>query len=101
MRKSRKKPKATTILTYGDELLTPPNGWSLVDGHLMREWAFADFDSAKGFVDRVGELANEHSHHPEIHFGWGYVVLELMTHDRSAVTELDHKLAAAINQLDG
>ena len=101
MKRLRKKPKVTTTLISGAECMATPEGWSLVDGHLMREWGFPDFETARGFVNRVGALANEHNHHPDIHFGWGYVILELMTHDQNAVTELDHQVARAINQLEG
>ena len=52
----------------------------------MAEYKFQNFVSAKHFVDEVSELSEEHNHHPEIHFGWGYVVLELFTHDAGKLT---------------
>lgn len=87
--------------TFGVDGMAAPEGWAMVDDRLMREWAFPNFHDAKVFVDQISQLANEHNHHPEIHFGWGYVVIELMTHDQGSVTELDLDLARAINQLEG
>jgi len=66
----------------------------------MREWAFADFAAAKRFVDRVSQLCEHLNHHADVHFGWGYVVLEVVTHDVGDITERDLELARAINQLE-
>lgn len=77
-----------------------PSGWTVVEGRLMREWAFADFAAAKRFVDRVSQLCEHLNHHADVHFGWGYVVLEVVTHDVGDITERDLELARAINQLE-
>lgn len=66
----------------------------------MREWAFADFATAKRFVDRVSEVCDQQNHHADVHFGWGYAILEVVTHDVGDITERDLKLAEAINQLE-
>lgn len=66
----------------------------------MREWAFADFAAAKRFVDRVSQVCEHLNHHADVHFGWGYVVLEVITHDVGDITELDLELARAINQME-
>jgi len=64
----------------------------------MREWAFADFAAAKRFVDRISQVCEHLNHHADVHFGWGYVVLEVVTHDVGDITERDLELARAINQ---
>lgn len=66
----------------------------------MREWAFADFAAAKRFVDRVSQVCEHLNHHADVHFGWGYVVLEVVTHDVGDITERDFELVRAINQLE-
>ncbi|MDA8838230.1 4a-hydroxytetrahydrobiopterin dehydratase [Candidatus Poseidoniales archaeon] len=75
-----------------------PTGWAIVEHRLMREFEFDDFLSAKTFVDAISLLAEDANHHPEIHFGWGYVVIELYTHDEHQITEKDLALALRINQ---
>ena len=65
----------------------------------MAEYKFQNFLSAKYFVDEVSKLSEEHNHHPEIHFGWGYVVLELFTHDAGKLTEKDYTLAHEISKV--
>jgi 4a-hydroxytetrahydrobiopterin dehydratase len=50
-------------------------------------------------VDAVSQLSEEENHHPDIHFGWGYVVIELFTHDEEKITELDYQLAEKISAL--
>ena len=86
-------------LIFGDEVMAPPKDWELIEGRLMAEYKFPDFASAKQFVDAVSELSENENHHPDIHFGWGYVVIELFTHDQEKVTELDHQLAEKISVL--
>ena len=76
-----------------------PEGWEEIDGRLMHEVAFENFQEAKSFVDEISDICEEHVHHADIHFGWGYVVIELMTHDEQAITEKDLRLAEAINAL--
>ena len=75
-----------------------PTGWAIVEHRLMREFEFDDFVSAKTFVDAISLLAEDANHHPEIHFGWGYVVIELYTHDKNQITEKDLALALRISQ---
>lgn len=100
MKKWRRKPKATTTPISGVERVETPPGWTVVEGRLMREWAFADFAAAKRFVDRVSQVCEQLNHHADVHFGWGYVVLEVVTHDVGDITERDLELARAINQLE-
>ena len=76
-----------------------PEGWKEIDGHLMREFKFVDFEQSKNFVDQISQVCEQHNHHADIHFGWGYVILELTTHDQQAITEKDLNLADAINEL--
>jgi 4a-hydroxytetrahydrobiopterin dehydratase len=75
-----------------------PTGWAIVEHRLMREFEFTDFSAAKAFVDEISMLSEDANHHPEIHFGWGYVVIELYTHDKNQITEKDLALALRINQ---
>jgi 4a-hydroxytetrahydrobiopterin dehydratase len=74
--------------------------WNTVDNHhLARTFTFPDFKSALDFVNRVGAIAEEQGHHPDIHLSWGKVVVETWTHSANAITDKDHKLTAAIDKL--
>ena len=55
-----------------------PTGWNVVDGRLMREYSFENFLQAKAFIDRVSDACEDHQHHAELHFGWGYAVVCLL-----------------------
>ena len=71
------------------------NGWEVVDGHhLAKEYTFDDFVQALAFTNRIGELAEEVNHHPDIHLSWGKVVLEVWTHKIDGLTESDFVWAA-------
>jgi 4a-hydroxytetrahydrobiopterin dehydratase len=70
-----------------------PSGWVEVDGALEREFRFADFAEALGFVNRVGELAEEANHHPDIEISWNRVRLRWWTHVTSSITDRDRELA--------
>gem|GEM_PF-275924 len=99
MKKSRKKARAATIHIYGAEPMNAPTGWAIVEQRLMREFDFPNFSSAKNFVDLISEVAEEVNHHPDLHLGWGYVVVELFTHDEEKITEKDTEMARRINAL--
>lgn len=74
--------------------------WNLVDEHhLEREYGFPDFASALAFVNRVGEMAEEQDHHPEIWFTWGKVRLTIWTHKIDGLTESDFVWAAKADRL--
>jgi 4a-hydroxytetrahydrobiopterin dehydratase len=86
--------------TFGVEEMEAPEGWEIVDGRLMSEYEFENFAQAKQFIDRVSVLSEQEDHHPELHFGWGYAVIELFTHDIGAVTKADIALAEKISLLE-
>lgn len=73
--------------------------WNQVDNCLVRQFKFIDFASALEFVNQIGQLAEQHNHHPDIELGWGKVVVRLTTHSQGGITTKDQQLAAAIDEL--
>jgi 4a-hydroxytetrahydrobiopterin dehydratase len=74
--------------------------WTVIDEHhLTREFAFPDFRKALDFTVKVGELAEEQWHHPDILLSWGKVAITIWTHKIDGLTESDFILAAKIDQL--
>ena len=79
-----------------------PPGWREVEGALEREFRFGGFAEALAFVNRVGELAEEANHHPDILIhGWNKVRLTLSTHSEGRLTDADHAMAERIDGLGG
>jgi 4a-hydroxytetrahydrobiopterin dehydratase len=75
-------------------------GWRVVDEHhLEREFKFPNFRTALDFTNRVGELAEQQNHHPDIYLAWGKVKLTLWTHKIDGLTESDFVFAAKVNKL--
>jgi 4a-hydroxytetrahydrobiopterin dehydratase len=66
---------------------------------IRREFKFADFNAAWGFMARVALLAEKFDHHPEWSNVWNTVRIELTTHDTGGLSSNDIKLAQAINKL--
>lgn len=75
--------------------------WRLQGTKLHREYKFADFVQAFGFMTRAALVAERMDHHPEWFNVYGTVRVHLTTHDAGGVTELDFKLAAAMEDLSG
>ncbi|HUJ12300.1 MAG TPA: 4a-hydroxytetrahydrobiopterin dehydratase [Thermoanaerobaculia bacterium] len=72
--------------------------WRVVGGHhLEREFRFGNFAEALAFTNRVGAIAEQLNHHPDISLGWGKVRVTTWTHDAGGITPLDFKLAGAID----
>jgi len=74
--------------------------WNVVnEHHLERVFSFPDFRTALEFVNRVGELAEEQGHHPDLLLSWGRVEVRIWTHKVDGLTESDFVLAAKIDRL--
>lgn len=78
--------------------------WKFIDGHvdghrIARTFSFPDFRKALGFVNQVGELAEQQGHHPDILLAWGKVEITLWTHKVNGLTESDFIMAAKIDCL--
>lgn len=71
--------------------------WIEENGSLVRTIKTPDFMTAFRLVSAVVGPAEALSHHPDLAFGWGYVRIALTTHDAGGITELDHRLAQAID----
>jgi len=76
-------------------------GWSEVPGRdaIARKFAFTDFNEAFGFMTRAALIAEKMDHHPEWFNVYKTVEVTLSTHDAGGVTELDIKLATAMDRL--
>jgi 4a-hydroxytetrahydrobiopterin dehydratase len=71
------------------------SGWQAVDEHhLEKEFGFDDFAQALAFTNRIGAVAEEEGHHPDIYLSWGKVGLKIWTHKIDGLTESDFILAA-------
>ena len=74
-------------------------GWVLSNGALRREFVFADFPEAFGFMTRVAFAAERLDHHPDWSNAWNRVTVALSTHDAGGVTDLDFQLAGVMQRL--
>jgi 4a-hydroxytetrahydrobiopterin dehydratase len=74
--------------------------WKEVNNQLTRTFVFKDFTEAFGFMTKVAILSEKMNHHPTWTNTWNTVSFQLSTHDAgNIVTDLDRKLAAAIDEL--
>ena len=88
----------------GDELVTYQQqlggGWQVVnEHHLEKEYRFGNFRQALDFTGRVGEMAEEQGHHPDIFLTWGLVKVTIWTHKIDGLTESDFVFAAKADRL--
>ena len=74
--------------------------WTEANNKLRKTFQFRDFSEAFAFMSRVALLAEKMDHHPTWTNTWNRVDIELSTHSAgNTVTDLDRKLAAAIDKL--
>lgn len=74
--------------------------WKEEQGYWTREYSFTDFKTALEFVNKVGDVAEEEQHHPDVELGWGRVKLLLRSHSADAITEKDYALAKKIEEIN-
>jgi 4a-hydroxytetrahydrobiopterin dehydratase len=77
--------------------------WQLVDGRdaIQRTFKFKDFSEAFGFMARAALVAEKMDHHPEWSNVWNRVEVTLATHSAGGLTDLDLKLAEAMDKIAG
>ena len=80
-----------------EKSLSDLNGWKVEDNNLNKRYSFANFAESLAFVNQVGAIAEQHDHHPDITFGWGFAEINLTTHDRGGVTAFDFAVAKEID----
>ncbi len=74
--------------------------WQVVkEHHLEKEYRFNDFRKALDFSVKVGEMAEEQDHHPDIFLTWGLVKVTIWTHKIDGLTESDFVFAAKADAL--
>lgn len=73
--------------------------WTIQNGKLHREFLFADFVEAFGFMSRVALLAERYDHHPEWSNVYRKVIVDLVTHDVGGISCKDIELATAMDLL--
>jgi 4a-hydroxytetrahydrobiopterin dehydratase len=75
------------------------NGWTVVNGKLHREYKFADFIHAFGFMASAALVAESMGHHPEWSNVYNRVTVDLTTHDAGGITAKDMELAGKMDAL--
>lgn len=82
------------------KFLSDIRDWQVVDNHhLEKIFLFEDFVTALSFVNKVGAIAEEEGHHPNINFTWGKVTLSIWTHKIDGLHENDFILASKVDRL--
>ncbi len=86
------------------ELLDPeeidakaPDGWERDGDEIVRVFTFDDYLNGVDFAARVGEVAEEEFHHPEVTISYGEVEVRFSTHEAGGVTDQDIRLARLVN----
>lgn len=74
-------------------------GWSVLNEKLHREFKFANFVEAFGFMTSAAIESEKMNHHPEWFNVYSKVVVDLTTHSAGGITELDFELARKMNKL--
>ena len=74
-------------------------GWKLEGGKLHREFQFANFAEAFGFMTQVALQAEKMDHHPEWSNVYNRLEVDLTTHDAGGITELDFELASHMSAI--
>ena len=76
-------------------LLAQLDGWNVVEQHhLEKQYKLKNFVEALELVNRIGTVAEEQNHHPDIALAWGRVKVTIWTHKINGLTESDFIFAA-------
>ena len=67
--------------------------------YLLKQFKFNNFLESQDFINKVGKIAENEGHHPDILFGWGYARVKIFTHKIKGLHESDFVLAAKVDQI--
>ncbi|MUV56698.1 4a-hydroxytetrahydrobiopterin dehydratase [Halogeometricum sp. CBA1124] len=70
-----------------------PDGWERDGDEITKTYEFDDYLKGIEFVTKVGEVAEEEFHHPEIIVGYEEVEVRLTSHEEGGITDKDIRLA--------
>lgn len=101
-RPCRPLPKGSPALASDEQarlLAVLGTGWTVDGARLRKQYTFPDFAAALAFVNRVGGIAEDADHHPDITLGWGRAGIELWTHTVGGLSDLDFTVAARIERI--
>jgi 4a-hydroxytetrahydrobiopterin dehydratase len=87
--------------TQIQDALAELSEWSIVGDKLHREYKFADFVEAFGFMSSVALVAESMNHHPDWSNGYNKVVVDLVTHSLGGISTFDLELARRMEKLAG
>ena len=73
------------------------SGWTVVSGKLHKEYKFADFIHAFGFMTTAALAIEKMGHHPEWLNVYNRVTVDLTTHDAGGITAKDAELAKLLD----
>ena len=96
-----REPPAVLAPDEIEAALAALDGWAVHDGKLRREFGFASFVEAFGFMASAALVAERSNHHPEWCNVYRTVRVDLTTHESGGITERDVALARAMNELAG
>lgn len=95
------QPMSVPVLSANEleQALADLSGWQIKDGKLHRDFKFASFVEAFGFMSSLALVAEAKGHHPEWFNVYNRVAIDLTTHDAGGITSKDIELAKKANQL--
>lgn len=76
------------------ERLKPLPGWFFEEGSIRKRFRFKSYLSGLDFAYRVGKIAEQKNHHPDILVGWRYVIITFSTHAIKGLSQNDFVMAA-------
>ncbi len=83
-----------------EKLKEQVGGWDVIEEHhITKMYKFPNFVKALAFVNKVGDIAEDQGHHPDIFLAWGKVGITICTHKINGLTESDFILAAKIEEI--
>ena len=98
---ARREPPPVLRSSELEPALASLDGWEVKNGKLHREFVFANFVEAFGFMARAALVAERADHHPEWFNVYRTVRVDLTTHESGGITERDTALARTMNELVG
>lgn len=88
------------IIISESQLKKITSGWKVVKGKLYKKYEFDSYSQVLNFVKKVGKIAEEQNHHPEIILKFNEVIITMFDHEKNKISDRCHKFANEVNKIN-
>lgn len=87
------------IIITESQLKKLKSSWKVINGKLCKRFEFESYKDVLDFVENVGKIAEEQSHHPEMIVKYDEVIVTMFDHEADKISDKCYKFTNAVDEM--